>query len=95
MGSQLDPLPVLELEAKSVPPSLNFPQLDFVKPSSGFHPVTWECINTNGVGNLMGWRVNDCLNDVMANWDFNEGSVCFTYVVVWTWHGLMINVLAS
>jgi hypothetical protein len=25
-----------------VPPSLNFPQLDFVKPSSGFHPVTWE-----------------------------------------------------
>jgi hypothetical protein len=23
-------------------PSLNFPQLDFVKPSSGFHPVTWE-----------------------------------------------------
>ncbi len=22
--------------------SLNFPQLDFVKPSSGFHPVTWE-----------------------------------------------------
>jgi hypothetical protein len=30
------------LEAGSVPPSLNFPQLDFVKPSSGFHPVTWE-----------------------------------------------------
>jgi hypothetical protein len=25
-----------------VPPSLNFPQLDFVEPSSGFHPVTWE-----------------------------------------------------
>jgi hypothetical protein len=23
-------------------PSLDFPQLDFVKPSSGFHPVTWE-----------------------------------------------------
>jgi hypothetical protein len=34
--------PFLELEAGSVPPSLNFPQLDFVKPSSGFHPVTWE-----------------------------------------------------
>jgi hypothetical protein len=32
--------PFLELEAGSVPPSLNFPQLDFVKPSSGFHPVT-------------------------------------------------------
>jgi hypothetical protein len=30
------------LEAGSVLPSLNFPQLDFVKPSSGFHPVTWE-----------------------------------------------------
>jgi len=30
------------LEAVSVLPSLNFPQLDFVKPSSGFHPVTWE-----------------------------------------------------
>ncbi len=25
-----------------MPPSLNFPQLDFVKPSSGFHLVTWE-----------------------------------------------------
>ncbi len=25
--------------------SLNFPQLDFVKPSSGFHPVTWERVN--------------------------------------------------
>jgi hypothetical protein len=33
------------LEARSVPPSLNFPQLDFVKPSNGFHPVTWECVN--------------------------------------------------
>jgi hypothetical protein len=30
------------LEAGSVPPNLNFPQLDFVKPSNGFHPVTWE-----------------------------------------------------
>ncbi len=34
--------PFLELEAGSVPASLNFAQLDFVKPSSGFHPVTWE-----------------------------------------------------
>jgi hypothetical protein len=33
------------LEAGNVPPSLNFPQLDFVKPSSGFHPVTWERVN--------------------------------------------------
>ncbi len=28
-----------------MPLSLNFPQLDFVKPSSGFHPVTWERVN--------------------------------------------------
>jgi hypothetical protein len=28
-----------------MPPSLNFPQLDFVKPSSGFHPVTWERVS--------------------------------------------------
>jgi hypothetical protein len=41
--------PFLELEAGSVPPSLNFPQLDFVKPSSGFHPVTWERVR--GVAN--------------------------------------------
>jgi hypothetical protein len=35
------------LEAGSVPPSLNFPQLDFVKPSSGFHPVTWKRVNAS------------------------------------------------
>ncbi len=29
-----------------MPPSLNFSQLDFVKPSSGFHPVTWERVNS-------------------------------------------------
>ncbi len=28
-----------------MPPSLNFSQLDFVRPSSGFHPVTWERIS--------------------------------------------------
>jgi len=27
-------------------PSLNFPQFDFVKPSSGFHPVTWERVTS-------------------------------------------------
>ncbi len=27
-----------------MPPNLNFPQLDFVEPLSGFHPVTWERI---------------------------------------------------
>jgi hypothetical protein len=35
------------LEAGSVLPSLNFPQLDFVKPSSGFHPVTWKRVTNN------------------------------------------------
>jgi len=28
-----------------VPPSLNFPQLDFVKPPCGFHPMTWERVS--------------------------------------------------
>jgi hypothetical protein len=37
------------LEAGSMPPSLNFPQLDFVKPSSGFHPVTWERVICNNM----------------------------------------------
>jgi hypothetical protein len=32
-----------------VPLSLNFSQLDFVKPSSGFHPVTWERVNAQVV----------------------------------------------
>ncbi len=36
-----------------MPPSLNFPQLDFVKPSSGFHPVTWERIIIGGDFNHM------------------------------------------
>jgi hypothetical protein len=29
-------------------PSLNFPQFDFVKPSNGFHPVTWERVISEG-----------------------------------------------
>jgi hypothetical protein len=40
------------LEVGSVPPSLNFPQLDFVEPSSGFHPVTWERVMGGGA---FGW----------------------------------------
>ncbi len=32
-----------------MPPSLNFPQVYFVKPSSGFHPVTWERVTQVGV----------------------------------------------
>jgi hypothetical protein len=39
--------PFLELEVGSMLPSLNFPQLDFVRPSSGFHPVTWERVRDN------------------------------------------------
>jgi hypothetical protein len=42
MGSQFDPLPLSRVGSRERAPSLNFPQLDFVKPSSGFHPVTWE-----------------------------------------------------
>jgi len=38
------------LEAGSVPPSLDFPQLDFVKPSSGFHPVTSERVKSEDGG---------------------------------------------
>jgi len=44
--------PFLELEAGIVPPSLNFPQLDFVKPSNGFHPVTWERVTLAGAPTL-------------------------------------------
>jgi hypothetical protein len=43
------------LEAGSVLPSLNFPQLDFVRPSSGFHPVTWERVNQ---GAFLGYEQN-------------------------------------
>ncbi len=35
-----------------MPPSLNFPQLDFVEPSSGFHPVTWERVTNEGQHNM-------------------------------------------
>ncbi len=40
----------------SVPLSLNFPQFDFVKPSSGFHPVTWEGINLQHLQIENEWR---------------------------------------
>jgi hypothetical protein len=45
MGPNSTLNPFLGLEVGSVPPSLNFPQLDFVEPSSGFHPVTWERVS--------------------------------------------------
>jgi hypothetical protein len=44
-----------------MPPSLNFSQLDFVKPSSGFHPVTWERV----IGEAMS------LGGVLLARDFN------------------------
>ncbi len=39
-----------------MPPSLNFPQLDFVEPSSGFHPVTWERVNKVLTQHMV-WRI--------------------------------------
>jgi hypothetical protein len=39
-----------------MPPSLNFSQLDFVKPSSGFHPVTWERVTLLGSQHIGGRR---------------------------------------
>ncbi len=36
-----------------MPPSLNFPQLDFVEPSSGFHPVTWERVTITFLGHVV------------------------------------------
>jgi predicted RNA-binding protein with PUA-like domain len=64
LGSQLDPLPLSRVGSQSVPPSLNFPQLDFVKPSSGFHLVTWECVTNNVVE-----RVEEFINlmELMMN----------------------------
>jgi hypothetical protein len=47
------------LEAGSVPPSFNFSQLDFVEPSSGFHPVTWERVNDGGVVDVSWYHRED------------------------------------
>jgi hypothetical protein len=41
-GSQLDPLPLSRIGSRERATKFNFPQFDFVKPSSGFHLVTWE-----------------------------------------------------
>jgi hypothetical protein len=45
MGSQLDPLPLSRVGSQERASKFQFPQLDFVRPSSGFHPVTWECVS--------------------------------------------------
>jgi hypothetical protein len=60
-----------------MPPSLNFPQLDFVEPSNGFHLVTWErviqCVYCGGEWSSKlrlsdhrskGW---DALKDLITN----------------------------
>jgi len=44
MGSQLDPLSLFRVGSRERAAKSQFPQLDFVKPSSGFHPVTWDRI---------------------------------------------------
>ncbi len=54
MGSQLDPLPFFRVESRERATKSQFLQLDFVKPSSGFHPVTWERVNFDGAYD---WKV--------------------------------------
>ncbi len=49
MGSQLDPLPLSRVGSRERATKSQFPQLDFVKPSSGFHPVTWERVTWSEV----------------------------------------------
>jgi hypothetical protein len=44
MGSQLDPLPLSKVGSRERASKFQLPQLDFVKPSSWFHFVTWECV---------------------------------------------------
>jgi hypothetical protein len=51
MGSQLDPLPLSRVESRERASKSQLSQLDFVEPSSGFHPVTWERV-TNGLPNF-------------------------------------------
>jgi hypothetical protein len=45
LGSQLDPLPLSRVGSREHATKSQLPQLDFVKPSSWFHPVTWERVN--------------------------------------------------
>ncbi len=56
-----------------MPPSLNFPQLDFVEPSSGFHSVTWERVIEptyfeQAVGNL---KWDNAMDEELATLDAN------------------------
>jgi len=48
MGSQLDPLPLSRVGSRERATKSQIPQLDFVKPSSWFHPVTWERVRIHG-----------------------------------------------
>jgi hypothetical protein len=54
MGSQLDPLPLSRVGSRERASKFQLSQLDFVKPSSGFHPVTWErVIHINRLGHMV------------------------------------------
>ncbi len=44
-----------------MPPSFNFPQLDFVEPSSGFHPVTWERVRGVGFFQFFFFFILECI----------------------------------
>ncbi len=60
-----------------MPLSLNFPQLDFVKPSSGFHPVTWERVKMNG--RESNWQFDSRPLKIRNQPDFLGCRRCATY----------------
>ncbi len=53
MGSQLDPLPLSKVGSRERASKSQLPQLDFVKPPSWFHPVTWERVIRQDVLQLL------------------------------------------
>jgi hypothetical protein len=59
-----------------VPPSFNFPQLDFVEPSSGFHPVTWERVTGNHISCSREckkmWRNEPSLPNELSSWELES-----------------------
>jgi hypothetical protein len=57
-----------------VPPSLNFLQLDFVKPSSGFHPVTWERVKGDSQLLVVGSQIGNLTPRPSLN-----HNLCFNY----------------
>jgi hypothetical protein len=61
-----------------MPPSLNFPQLDFVKPSSGFHPVTWVRVKPTDTATLITSYPTD-LAIVLTIYPTNLATLLITY----------------